>query len=162
MPHHQAAGMSSAVTPWHSSQRAALQRKTLGQRSLIRGSSAREFHNAVFDALAPPQTFKAFGRFEWTAHRRSEVVYVGSGARMYDIIGRVTPNGLVAFMMGYRRREGAAVEEAGLSAHSYKGDSSGRSGSPGSPNRSSSHSPDAGSGWGFNSRVSESGIWEKV
>lgn len=149
---------SSALTHWHSSQRAALQRKTLGQRSLIRGSSAREFHNAVFDALAPPQTFKAFGRFEWTATRRAEVVFVGSGARVYDVVGRIAPNGLVAFMMGYRRR---GDEETGLKIGGLpqkmeidrERDPSVGSGTP-------AHV--AGSPWGLGSVGSESGIWEKI
>lgn len=160
-PHPSTSFSSSAMTHWHSSQRAALQRKSLGQRSLIRGSSAREFHNAVFDALAPPQTFKAFGRFEWTATRRPQVVFVGSGARLYDVAGRVLPNGLVAYMMGYRR---PMDEEAG---RVY----------PGKSEPSAAKEPDlAGTGvgtpaaaaqastWGFGSvgSESESGIWEKV
>jgi len=151
--------VSSAVAPWHSSQRAALQRQTLGQRSPVRGSAAREFHNAVFDALAPPQTFKAFGRFEWTAHRRADVVYVGSGARMYDVVGRVAPDGLVAFMMGYRRREAGPdagpTQQERVAPYNFAGSG------PASPVRPS-HSPEVGAGWGFNSTVSESGIWEKV
>jgi len=160
---------SSALTHWHSSQRAALQRKTLGQRSLIRGSSAREFHNAVFDALAPPQTFKAFGRFEWTATQRAEVVFVGSGARVYDVVGRVAPNGLVAFMMGYRKRQD---EEAGAGLvmvrglyNDYKTADLGRererdlsTGSSGTP----AHAAGPGPSWGFSSVGSESGIWEKI
>lgn len=151
---------SSALMPWHSSQRAALQRKTLGQRSFIRGSSAREFHNAVFDALAPPQTFKAFGRFEWTATRRPEVVFVGSGARIYDVVGRIIPNGLVAFMMGYKRREAgpepADVEEGRVYPKTESGhqrDVSTRSVNPAAA---------AASSWGFGSIGNESGIWEKV
>ena len=81
---------------WHSSQRAAHQRKTLGPpHSLIRGSSAREFHNAVFDALAPPQTFRPFGLpwMEFSANKRNGVVFVGSGARMYDLVGKFVPGG---------------------------------------------------------------------
>ncbi|KIX01758.1 uncharacterized protein Z518_09485 [Rhinocladiella mackenziei CBS 650.93] len=144
---------SSALTHWHSSQRAALQRKNLGQRSLIRGSSAREFHNAVFDALAPPQTFKAFGQFEWTAISRSEVVFVGSGARLYDIVGRIMPNGLVAFMMGYRKRDDE--EHAQGAGKIYNRTEPG-------PSAGASSVPASASGWGFNSIGSESGIWEKV
>jgi hypothetical protein len=152
-------GPSSALTPWHSSQRAALQRKSLGQRSFVRGSSAREFHNAVFDSLAPPQTFKAFGRVEWTATRRPEVVFVGSGARMYDIVGRVMPNSLIALMMGYRRR---ADEEIGLrpgrvhqvAEHSAQK----RDSSTGSAAAGVAASPS----WGSGSAGGESGIWEKV
>ncbi|RMZ84616.1 hypothetical protein DV737_g1119, partial [Chaetothyriales sp. CBS 132003] len=94
----------SAVTHWHSSQRAAIQRTSFGQRGFIRGSSARELHNAVFDALAPPQQFKAFGVYEWQFPRRSSTVFVGSGARLYDIVGTIVPSGIVGFIMGHRRR----------------------------------------------------------
>lgn len=101
---------SKALTHWHSSQRAAAQRSRFGQsRDLIRGSSAREFHNAVFDALAPPATFKAFNRFEWQFPKRGGVVFVGSGARAYDLCGRFLPAGLVSFMMGYRARRDASL-----------------------------------------------------
>lgn len=68
------------------------------------GSSAREFHNAVFDALAPPQTFKAFNRYEFSFPKRSSTMYVGSGARVYDLCGRLLPAGLVSLMLGYRGR----------------------------------------------------------
>lgn len=95
---------SRALTHWHSSQRAAAKRSRFGQSSFIRGSSAREFHNAVFDALAPPQTFKAFNRWEWQFPKRSEVVFVGSGARVYHLCGAFLPAGLVSLMMGYRGR----------------------------------------------------------
>lgn len=97
--------LSTALTHWHSSQRAAAQRSRFGQSSLIRGSSAREFHNAVFDALAPPATFKAFGKWDWQVPKRSGVVFVGSGARVYDLCGKFLPAGLVSFMMGYKRRK---------------------------------------------------------
>lgn len=153
-------GTSSALTPWHSSQRAALQRKTLGQRSFIRGSSAREFHNAVFDALAPPQTFKAFGRFEWTATRRPGVVFVGTGARIYDIVGRMMPDGLVAFMMGHRRREDDEIDvRQARVRHFAQHDHGDRDSSAGSAEQ---RGPAASTVWGFGSAGSESGIWEKV
>ncbi|EXJ88338.1 hypothetical protein A1O1_05268 [Capronia coronata CBS 617.96] len=174
-PHYQSAASassSSAMTHWHSSQRAALQRKSLGQRSFVRGSSAREFHNAVFDALAPPQTFKAFGRFEWTASQRPQLVFVGSGARLYDIAGRILPNGLVAYMMGYRKqadeeagrglgrmfhpRTEPSATESGL-ASSERGAGAGAGTGTGTPTAAAQSST-----WGFGSVGSESGIWEKV
>lgn len=102
-------GQQFSVTHWHSSQRAAQQRTHLGQSSLIKGSSAREFHNAVFDALAPPQIFKAFGKFEWQSKRRPEVILVGSGARLYELVGRFAPSSLVAWMMGYRPTNGSII-----------------------------------------------------
>ncbi|KAK5458391.1 hypothetical protein LTS15_004471 [Exophiala xenobiotica] len=152
-------GPSSALTPWHSSQRAALQRKSLGQRSFVRGSSAREFHNAVFDSLAPPQTFKAFGRVEWTATRRPEVVFVGSGARMYDVVGRVMPNSLIALMMGYRRRADEEISLRPGRVHQVAEPSAQkRDSSTGSAAAGVAASPS----WGSGSAGGESGIWEKV
>jgi len=139
-------GQSSAVTHWHSSQRAALQRSSLGQTSLIRGSALREFHNAVFDSLAPPQRFMAFGVFGWGTTRRPNLVYVGSGARLYDVIGKIVPQGLVGWMMDNSHTKwhsrGAKLAEAATV-----------------PKQEAS----ATGPWGPSSlTASESGIWEKV
>ncbi|RVX72495.1 hypothetical protein B0A52_03685 [Exophiala mesophila] len=144
-------------THWHSSQRAAIQRRTLGQRSFIRGSSARDFHNAVFDSLAPPQTFKAFGRFEWQSKTRSDVTFVGSGARLYDIIGSTLPGGLVSWMMGYRPQHRTFEAERpptipASQPYGIKSESSGFGTPVGS-------TPPA---WGTLSASSESGLWEKL
>lgn len=152
--------LTHANTHWHSSQRAAIQRRTLGQRSFIRGSAAREFHNAVFDALAPPQTFRAFGRFEWQGMARSDVAFVGSGARLYDIIGRYLPGGLVASMMGYRTQyrqmdEEHKIDNGATRVYPAQTGVSGDSGHI-TPVRSASAT------WGANSAGSESGVWEKI
>lgn len=152
--------LTQTNTHWHSSQRAAIQRRTLGQRSFIRGSPAREFHNAVFDALAPAQTFKAFGRFEWQSVTRSNVVFVGSGARLYDIIGRYLPGGLVASMMGFRSHLRQTDEEhqfgpGGTRIHPTRLGASGESGLA-TPVRSPSAT------WGSTSMASESAVWEKI
>lgn len=53
------------------------------------GSSMRELHNAVFDALI--QT------------RPRSVWRVGRGSVTYDLVGSWVPEGLVGFMMGLRR-----------------------------------------------------------
>jgi Fungal family of unknown function (DUF1776) len=95
----------SALTHWHSSQRAAIQRTFLSQRSLIKGSAARELHNAVFDALAPPQSFKAFGKYEWQVAKRHSTTFVGSGARLYDIVGKVVPSSIIGFVLGYKSKQ---------------------------------------------------------
>lgn len=100
---------SQALTHWHSSQRAAAQRSRFGQSKLIKGSSVREFHNAVFDALAPPARYKAFNRWEWGFPKRHSTIYIGSGARVYDLCGRLLPSGLVSLMMGYRGRKDASL-----------------------------------------------------
>ena len=142
----QSQGQSSALTHWHSSQRAALQRSSLGQTSLVRGSALREFHNAIFDSLAPPQRFMAFGVLGWGTSRRPSLVYVGSGARLYDFVGKFVPQGLVGWMMDNNHRrwhsQGAKVTEV-ASAAKQEASSAGV--------------------WGSNSSAgSESGMWEKV
>jgi len=88
----------------------------------------------------------AFGVFGWGATRRPGLVYVGTGARLYDIVGKVVPQGLVGWMMDNSHRNwhsrGAKPTEAVTAAK-----------------------PDATSsgGWGSNSLTgSESGVWEKV
>jgi hypothetical protein len=83
---------------WHSSHRAATPSPS---RSIIKGSSARDFHNAVFDALAPPMTYKPFGLVEVVFSKPSGPIYVGSGARFYAVVGSAVPSGLVGWMMGY-------------------------------------------------------------
>ena len=130
---------NSALTHWHSSQRAAIQRTTLGQRSLIRGSPARELHNAVFDALAPPQKFSAFGKYEWQSKKRGSTVFVGSGARVYELVGEWVPSGIVGLVMGYRSRKDVGVEQAPPS-NTFQNVSGGRGSDDGS----------------------DSAVWEKV
>ena len=123
----------------------------------------------MFDALTPPQTFKPFGlaALEFTANKRNKVVFVGSGARMYDVVGRVFPGGLVGLMMGWNRRRTVPPpqpqDDAYKSVHDQR---------PGSADGIEQETP-AGSGlgpsglapastWGFHSLGSDSGIWEKV
>jgi hypothetical protein len=90
---------------WHSTQRAAQTRSSLGQNPLIhiRAAPARELHNAVFDCLAPPQTFKVFGRWDWTVSKRGGTSFVGTGARVYWLVGRWVPDSAVSW--GLRVKE---------------------------------------------------------
>ena len=132
---------ATALTNWHSAGRAAAQRSTSGQTIAGRGSSTREFHNAIFDALAPPQTLKAFGRFEWQATRRPTVLYVGSGARFYALLGAWTPAGVVGWMMGHNR----PANKRTVSGSGEK-----------------TSSPAASGIWGTASVGNESQVWEKV
>ena len=133
----EAQSQCSALTHWHSSQRAALQRSSLGQTSLVKGSLVREFHNAVFDALATPQRYMAFGVFGWGMTRKADTVYAGSGARLYDIVGTMLPQSLVGWMMDNRHRVG----KPRALAEGVKVDDR----------------------WSANSTAgSESGVWEKV
>ncbi|KAL7272049.1 hypothetical protein RUND412_005161 [Rhizina undulata] len=64
----------------------------------VKGSSLRELHVCVFDAL--------------TEKRPKGVWRVGRGARSYEFIGRFLPEGLVGWMLGFRSKAGEeAVEE---------------------------------------------------
>jgi len=144
----QAHGFSSAVTHWHSSQRAAVVRSSLGQTSMVRGSAVREFHNAVFDALAPPQRFTAFGVFPWGTSRKPGLVYAGSGARLYDVVSTIVPQGLIGWMMDNTHKQRWALT---------------KSFEPTNKAATKASSPSGSNGWGAGSAtVSESGIWERL
>ncbi|KAH7319361.1 hypothetical protein BKA65DRAFT_556784 [Rhexocercosporidium sp. MPI-PUGE-AT-0058] len=72
---------------------------THGSRSgLGKGTPLRELNNAVFDAIV---------------RGRGGVVRVGMGSGLYGFVGRWVPSGLVAWMMGVRRVEGAVEGEFG-------------------------------------------------
>lgn len=51
----------------------------------MRGSNLKELHAAVFDALLG---------------RKRNVVRVGSGSWVYEVVGRWAPDGLVLWMLG--------------------------------------------------------------
>jgi hypothetical protein len=53
-----------------------------------RGTSLREFNNAIFDAMG---------------NKRGGVVRVGMGSGIYGFVGRWVPRGLVGWMMGVRK-----------------------------------------------------------
>ena len=59
------------------------------------GSSPRELHNTVFDAIV-------------RGKGRGGTVFVGRGAWTYDLIGRWVPGGVVGWMMGSKRSSGFA------------------------------------------------------
>lgn len=122
---------NSALTHWHSSQRAAAAQRSLhdhpqmgsGDATSSRsgsgaGSSLRDFHNAVFDTLNPNPGFKAFGVVPWGGSgsgkgRRGAAhttIYAGQGARLYDLIGKWVPDGLIGWML--RRQEVRREREA--------------------------------------------------
>lgn len=163
---------------WHSSQRAAHQRNqhqspsTPSKRLFLRGSSARELHNAVFDALAPPQTFKIFGRWDYTVSKSSGTTFVGTGARVYDFIGTWVPPSFVGMLLTVRERRKAANEWQDFSAvrrrqqndvfdaaekgEAHSDDAASRTTSPGASRYGEMLAGDGGSG------VTDSNIWEKV
>ncbi|KAF2875045.1 hypothetical protein BDV95DRAFT_626593 [Massariosphaeria phaeospora] len=68
--------------------RVAQRRGVLGQTGGT-GSSLRELHNSVFDAL--------------TRKKPRKVWRVGRGSVTYDVVGRWVPAGLVGWMLGVRR-----------------------------------------------------------
>lgn len=72
--------------------------------SAIRGSSPRNLHYAVFDAVevAPKNMF---GKRK----TKNSVVYVGRGSRSYHLIGEWVPDGLVGWMLGLRSKRQSDV-----------------------------------------------------
>jgi hypothetical protein len=156
---------------WHSSQRAAHTRRTLGSHApFIRGSSAREFHNAVFDALSPPQIFRPFGihALEFSSRRQYNIVFVGTGARVYDVVGKYFPSGIVGLLMGWNRLKTRVAptkprdDEENGTRSVYQDKVPPRVGVDTLSTPTGSAAGATSSTWGFQSVGSESGIWEKV
>lgn len=81
----------------------------------IKGSPARNLHYAVMDALEPP-TRNFLG---WKRSKKT-VMYVGRGARSYNIIGAWVPSGLVGLMMGYRSGHAAGADSPSESETSWE------------------------------------------
>lgn len=91
--------------PWHSSHfrsHPLSTNDTYFSTSLIRASPLRDLHNAIFDSLAPPRDWRLFGRKDWTMPGwKDEVVYVGRGAWVYWVLGKVwIPRNGVGMGMG--------------------------------------------------------------
>jgi NAD(P)-dependent dehydrogenase (short-subunit alcohol dehydrogenase family) len=156
---------------WHSSQRAAHTRRTLGSHApFIRSSSAREFHNAIFDALSPPQIFRPFGiqALEFSSRRKHNVVFVGTGARVYDVVGKYFPSGFVGLLMGWNRLKTRIApprpqaDEENVVRSAYQDKAPLRSSVDALSTSAGSAAGPTSSTWGFQSIGSESGIWEKV
>jgi len=81
---------------WSSSARALFARNFINQAQpssapggKARGTSVRELHAAIFDAL--------------TVRRPRHVIRVGRGSLAYDVVGNWMPGGLVSWMMGNRK-----------------------------------------------------------
>ncbi|KAF1840625.1 DUF1776-domain-containing protein [Cucurbitaria berberidis CBS 394.84] len=95
--HHLQTKASGSPHAWPTSTRALYgdnyvnQTRVAHNRGLLNhtGSSLRELHNAVFDAL--------------TQKRPRKVWRVGRGSVTYDLVGNWAPAGLVGWMMGLRR-----------------------------------------------------------
>ena len=63
-----------------------------------RGTSPRELHNEVFDAILEGDRRR---------RRRRGVVFVGRGSRTYDLLGRLMPEGVVSWMLNLKMRREA-------------------------------------------------------
>ena len=78
-------------------------RKRLQQKGLLqeksKGTSLRELHNSVFDAIV-------------RGEGRNGTIFVGQGARVYDIIGKLVPGVIVGWMMSASKTKAAAPKVA--------------------------------------------------
>lgn len=78
------------LVPSQYSPRAEFARRRLEQRGVekpVKGQSLRELHNGVFDAIV-------------RGKGRNGTIFVGRGARSYDLVGKWVPDGIVGWMMG--------------------------------------------------------------
>ncbi|KAH8732708.1 hypothetical protein GQ44DRAFT_696306 [Phaeosphaeriaceae sp. PMI808] len=91
--HHVQTKAAGSPHTWPATTRALYARNFENQTRAVysrgTGSSLRELHNAVFDAL--------------TQKRPRSVWRVGRGSVTYDVVGNWVPEGLVGWMMGLRR-----------------------------------------------------------
>lgn len=81
-------------------------RQRLEEKGLIKkakGTSLRELHNDIFDAIV-------------RGKGRNGTIFVGSGSRMYDLVGNLVPSGIVGWMMG-SRKEDAEMPTLGKTEH---------------------------------------------
>ena len=72
------------------SRRAEFARRRLEQKGVeksVKGQSLRELHNGIFDAMV-------------RGKGRNGTIFVGRGARSYDLVGKWVPDGVVGWMMG--------------------------------------------------------------
>lgn len=78
-------------------------RKRLQQKGLLQeksmGTSLRELHNSIFDAIV-------------RGKGRNGTIFVGQGARVYDIVGKLVPGGIVGWMMSAGKTKAAAPKLA--------------------------------------------------
>lgn len=62
-------------------------------KKAAKGTSLRELHNDIFDAIV-------------RGKGRNGTIFVGSGSRLYGIVGKWVPSGIVGWMMGFRNEDG--------------------------------------------------------
>lgn len=89
------------LVPSQYSSRAEFARRRLEQKGVekpMKGQSLRELHNGIFDAMV-------------RGKGRNGTIFVGRGARSYDLVGRWIPDGIVGLMMGAARVNGVETAE---------------------------------------------------
>jgi len=97
--HTHANSARADVLMWTAHMRATYAREYTSQRSLydVKGTSVKELHAAVFDAM--------------TSRRTRDIIRVGSGSVVYDMIGKLGGENLVSWMLGLRSRSNATNME---------------------------------------------------
>lgn len=78
------------LVPSQYSSRAEFARRRLEQKGVekpMKGQSLRELHNEIFDAMV-------------RGKGRNGTIFVGRGARSYDLVGKWAPDGIVGWMLG--------------------------------------------------------------
>ena len=89
------------LVPSQYSPRAEFARRRLEQKGVekpVKGPSLRELHNGVFDAMV-------------RGKGRNGTIFVGRGARSYDLVGKWVPDGIVGWMMGDTKTNGGETME---------------------------------------------------
>ena len=92
---------SQQLVPSQYSLRAEFARRRLEQKGIeksVKGQSLRELHNRVFDAMM-------------RGKGRNGTIFVGRGARSYDLVGKWVPDGIVGWMMGAAKTNRVDVAE---------------------------------------------------
>lgn len=72
--------------------RQRLEKQGLAKKA-AKGTSLRELHNEIFDAIV-------------RGKGRNGTIFVGSGSRTYDLVGKWVPSGIVGWMMGSHNDDG--------------------------------------------------------
>lgn len=88
--------------------RAEFARRRLEQKWIeksVKGQSLRELHNGVFDAMM-------------RGKGRNGTIFVGRGARSYDLVGKWIPDGIVGLMIGAAKKNGVDAVETEASIES--------------------------------------------
>ena len=82
----------SEIMAWDPLRRARYVREQLGLRPKeSKGTSLRQLHHSVFDVILRR---KGLGG----------TIFVGSGSRMYDLVGKLAPDGLIRWMLGHHKQ----------------------------------------------------------